>query len=224
LEAGTDGGPVPLEGPSDFWRFILDQVIRKTTCPIETVELYAPEDVKRNYWEYLWSMMELRNLTERYMFASVSDYLHSEIIDCVKHNPPQVFLYACGLTPPDGNMAKAALNAFRDRMPGWLGMYFDDQERILRDKRYHVPSPENFTRSFIEALGIEVFCTLKQAMRDNSVDFLSGKNRSWLWNRVAIDFVEMMDWEVAYDCVSDPEEDFKSDRDVSFFTRSGDFQ
>ncbi|KAJ9101386.1 hypothetical protein QFC20_005268 [Naganishia adeliensis] len=118
LGADTEGGPVPLEGSSDCWRFILDQVIRQTTCSIANIELYAPQNAKDGYWQYLWSMIELRNLTERYMFASVSEYLHSEIMDCFKDNPPLVFAYACGLTPSDGNMAKAALSASRDRMPG----------------------------------------------------------------------------------------------------------
>lgn len=140
-------------------------------------------------------------------------------MDCIKDNPPLVFAYACGLTPPDGNMAKAALSAFRGRMPGWLGLYFDDLERAIRFKRYHVPSPENFTQSFIEELGIEVFCTLKRAMQNNRIGDVDGKNRRWLFDRVASDFVDMMDWEVAYDCDSDLDDSSESDREVP--NRSG---
>jgi hypothetical protein len=126
------------------------------------------------------------------MFEGVSEYLHHQIMTRVKANPPLVFAYACGLSPPDATMAKAALHRFRDRMPGWMDRYFDDVRRDASGTRFHVPAVENFSETYIKELGIEVFCAFKRASRDNVLP--DEEVASWDWEILARDFLNEMGW------------------------------
>jgi hypothetical protein len=147
LEAGTRGGPVPLEATSLQLKFLMDRVTGKTPHmeTLKAISSTAPVAIRLHGWHALWSLLELGKIAKKYLLCDASDFIHRLIICYVDRNPPAALMHACQSSPFDANMAMAALKAFKDEMPIWMRAYFDktryDANRPPGSKCTSPPAP-----------------------------------------------------------------------------------
>lgn len=118
LEAGTTGGPVPIEATALQLEFMMDRVTGKQSrvSTLQEISKQAPWRVKFQGWRVLWSLIEMDEIANKYMLTGVSEYLHRLIASCAEHNPPGTLHRASISFPVAAEMTMAAFKAFKDEM------------------------------------------------------------------------------------------------------------
>lgn len=200
LEAGTRGGPVPLEATSLQLKFLMDRVTGKTPHmeTLKAISSTAPVAIRLHGWHALWSLLELDKIAKKYLLCDASDFIHRLIICYVDRNPPAALMHACQSSPFDANMAMAALKAFKDEMPIWMRAYFDktryDANRPPGSKMYFTPGAHNIGPHFSDALGLEAFIAYTRALESGTINVVVSydKDRRLITNVVH-------DWEMVAD-------------------------
>jgi hypothetical protein len=222
LEAGTKGGPIPLEATSHQLSFIMDIAVgnipRKHT--LRVVAEQAPSEAINGKYHMLWSLIELDRIARKYLFDTVSTRL-MRITETYAHtHAPLALAFACQQSPPHGSVARCALRAFEDDMPSWMIDYFDPCEPVYVHSGVTStpsrlsPALRSMTKSFAKSLGAEALLAYAKAMdraiciaeskdeedNDRSSGTDTGeteraKTESWDWCLVAQTFVEEMEIE-----------------------------
>jgi hypothetical protein len=204
LEAGTRGGPVPLEATSLQLMFIMDRICGKVPRweTLKELAMTAPRTVILDGWHAIWALLRLKEIVDKYLLVGVSEYVAQLIINYAEQNPPAVLFRACQSSPIDSRMAVAALKAFRNEMPIWMNEYFERSEYNPRNElgkqHYFIPHATNLRLDFVEALGLRVFYAYSQALKagsvllSNAADQTFVKHTGYDWNVVAETFMATM--------------------------------
>jgi hypothetical protein len=202
LEAGTRGGVVPLDATSLQLKFLMDRVTggNSSLDTLKAIASKAPVSVIGNSWQALYSLMELDNIANKYLFPQVSQYIHLSIAAYAGQNPPAALLHACRSSPVNGAIATAALKAFRDEMPSWMGQYFQKSSWKTEPSGHihfaYLPAAYNLHTDFAEALGLRAFLAYTRALEYGSSTTINNdgsgnvKTVSYNWESVARRFAE----------------------------------
>ncbi|KAJ9103614.1 hypothetical protein QFC20_004770 [Naganishia adeliensis] len=206
LEAGTKGGPVPLQADSLQLGFIMDRVCGKVPRwdTLKALAMTAPRPVILDGRHAIWALSKLDEIAKKYLLIGMSEYVQQLIINYAGQNPPPpaVLLHACQSSPIHGRMASAASEAFQNEMPIWMNEYFEKSTYAPRHdpakRHFFIPEATNLRQSFVEALGVRVFFAYSRALKEGSLylrnvadtDFV--KPMGFDWNNVAKVFMATM--------------------------------
>jgi hypothetical protein len=206
FEAGTKGGPVPLEADSLQLRFIMDRVCGKVPRwdTLKALATTAPRPIRLDGWHTIWALLKLDEITKKYLLIGVSEYVQQLIINYAEQNPPAILLHACQSSPINDRMAFAALKAFRDEMPIWMNQYFEDSlydpRKDPAERHFFSPEATNLRQDFVEALGLRVFFAYPRALKEGTdpdpvlaaLNDTLAKHAGYDWNVVAKRFMATM--------------------------------
>jgi hypothetical protein len=191
LNAGTKGGPIPLEATSVQLEFLVDRVTGKLPRmnTLKAIARRAPPDVKKNGWDILWSLLELDVIADKYLLLGVREHIRHLIACFANENPPATLAFACQCFPPDAECAIAALKAFEDEMPSWMSEYFAvstlDRDCLLGlQQRYFSPKAPNISKKFAASLGLDGFHAYTCSLEAWSTVNPEG-GRTYNWKMVA---------------------------------------
>lgn len=224
LEAGTKGGPIPLDATSHQLKFLVEIAMGKTPTT-RTLRIIAKNDpaqaIKRDY-DMLWSLIELDRIAKKYLLDDVSIHIQDIIVEeYVDEHAPLCLAYACQQTLPDGELAYNALVEFDNKMPTWMDDYFSDDSSGFLD--YLSPTIDNMTTYFAKELGAEALLAYAKAMQRNIGNADSeeeseteSEGKGWDWTEVAHTSVELMGIEDQRVYIEDC--DSETDHDAEVFS------
>jgi hypothetical protein len=201
LEAGTKGGPVPLEASSGQLKFIVKKITTGTfeRPSLNSLAEKAPKSAYNNDYENLWNLIELHHIAEKYLFEDVGSGIRQLIARFTHEHPPLALVFACQCDPANGAIARAALQAFANHLDAHtIGHYFKSSYDS-RDEGISYASPllDSVTRQFARELGGDAVLAYARALQGVFGSMTTSEydedDRELEWEKVADLFVEDME-------------------------------
>jgi hypothetical protein len=200
LEAGTKGGPVPLEASSGQLKFLMEKL---TTGKFQRSSLAqlaksAPESAHEHDYENIWNLIAMHHVAEKYLFEDIGFGIRGLIASFAFEHSPMALAFACQCDPANESIIRAAIADFDKRLsPHMVGRYFKASK--INDEGDELVSPlfDNISQAFARELGVDGLLAHERALQ---AVFGPMKTSSWhgandagfLWKLVADSFVTEM--------------------------------
>lgn len=209
LEAGTKGGPVPLEASSIQLKAIMEKLMTGKFQATTIIELRETtnESAIRNDYKDLSSWIDLHHISQKYLFEDVSSAIRGIIPHVAQQHPPMALAFACSCDPADATISRRAIKAFAVPMgEHMIGHYYrqlysyyedvDGEEEVL-ELHYAAPFVENMSVPFARELGAEALLAFTRASQDvprpsSASPCYRQDNQEEVWGEVAEAFLAEM--------------------------------
>jgi hypothetical protein len=192
LEAGTRGGPVPLEATSLQLKLIMERVTagKFKWATIADLVKTASQHARSHEYCALWNLIEIHGIAQKYLLEDVCFCIQHTIVGFAHKHPPMALSFACQCDPPNAWIARAALQYFGDRMPAHMvGRYF---LRVQQEDNYCNPLVQNFSLEFARELGVDAllaYTKIEQQVRGHVGSSTHGFGKETDWTKFAELFI-----------------------------------
>jgi hypothetical protein len=209
LEAGTKGGPVPLEASSIQLKAIMEKLLNgkfKASTLVELIET-TDESAIHNGYKDLSCFINLHHICQKYLFDDVSSVIRGIIVHFVHQHPPMALAFACGCDPANAPISREAIKAFATPMgEHMIGHYYrklyshyeavHDDEGVL-EIVYAAPFVENISQPFARELGADALLAFTRASQEvfkhsPALPSYGQYNQQEAWSKVAEAFIAEM--------------------------------